>query len=330
MLFFSWEETLWMSAAALAVDRIVGDPKRLVHPVVLFGRWIRFFEHRMFVASTARHSFFRGLLLCASTTIGAGAAAWGIVAAAWAVHPWLGYAANTWLISTTIAWKGLRDAGLQVYVPLSEGRLAEARTYTGYIVGRDTRELDEAECSRAAVETVAENTVDAVVSPVVFALLGGAPLAFVYRAANTLDSMVGYRNERYEWFGKASARLDDALNYVPARLTSLLLACAAAVAGRNPGNGVRALRAVAAFARLHPSPNSGIPESAVAGALGIRLGGVNIYNGVPSRRATLGWGKRPLEPKDIERTVALLEWSGALLTGGIICTVAFVTWLNGA
>ncbi len=317
-----------MAAAALAIDRIVGDPERLVHPVVLFGRWIRWAETRMYTESTARHSFLRGLLLCASTTVGAGAAAWCIVSAASVLHPWAGYAVNTWLISTTIAWKGLRDAGVKVYVPLSRGNLPEARTYTGYIVGRDTHSLNEAECARAAVETLAENTVDAVVSPVVFALIGGAPLAFLYRAANTLDSMVGYRNARYEWFGKASARLDDALNYIPARLAGLLLSCAAAFCAG--ASGLRALRAVAEFAHLHPSPNSGIPESAVAGALGIRLGGVNTYNGVPSRRASMGWGERPLRITDIMRAVSLLEWSGALLTGGLVCAALLVTLLTGA
>lgn len=319
-----------MVAAALAVDRLVGDPERLVHPVVLFGRWIRLFERHMYTAETARRSFLRGLLLCASTVAFAGAAAWGIVAASSAVHPWLGYAANVWLISTTIAWKGLRDAGKKVYEPLVKGDLPEARKYTGYIVGRDTHSLDEAECSRAAVETVAENTVDAVVSPVVFALLGGAPLAFLYRAANTLDSMVGYRNERYEWFGKASARLDDALNYVPARLTGLLIAAAAAISGGSAALGRKAIRSIAAFAHLHPSPNSGIPESAVAGALGIRLGGVNSYNGVLSKRATLGFGERPLEKNDIVRSITLLDGSSTLLTGGIVCAALLTTWLNGA
>ncbi len=318
-----------MAAAALAVDRIVGDPERIVHPVVLFGRWIRVFEKHMYKAEAARGTFLRGLLLCASTVVGAGAAAWAVVAAASAVHPWLGYAANVWLISTTIAWKGLRDAGKKVYEPLTAGDLPEARKYTGYIVGRDTHSLDEAECSRVAVETVAENTVDAVVSPVVYALLGGAPLAFLYRAANTLDSMVGYRNERYERFGKASARLDDALNYVPARLAGLLLAAAAAVT-RGGAAGWKALRSIAAFARLHPSPNSGIPESAVAGALGIRLGGVNSYNGVLSKRATMGFGERPLEMNDIVRSIALLDGTSALLTGGIVCAAVWITWLSGA
>ena len=140
-----------------------------------------------------------------------------------AIHLWLGYAVSTWLISTTIAIKGLKDAAYLVYNPLRKGNLADARKYTGYIVGRDTDALHEEELTRAVVETVAENIVDAVIAPLFYALIGGAPLAMLYRASNTLDSMVGYRNDRYRHFGWASARWDDAMNWIPARLTGLLL-----------------------------------------------------------------------------------------------------------
>ena len=321
---FSLEETLWMVAAALAVDLAVGDPARLPHPVVAIGRWIRWVERITYVEAPKERSFRFGVLLCASTVLLSGAAAYAIVAVCASLHPWLGYAANVWLISTTIAWRGLADAGLRVYRPLSGGRLDEARRYTGYIVGRDTAELDEGELTRATVETVAENTVDAVLSPVFFALLGGAAGAFAYRAANTLDSMVGYRNARYEWYGKASARLDDALNFLPARLAALLLAAAAALRGRSAADARRALRSARRFARLHPSPNCGYPESAVAGALGIRLGGVNRYGGVESVRAYMGEPLQPLAKEHILRTVGLLHAFGGLLLGGLLCAAAWV------
>ncbi len=178
-----------------------------------------------------------------------------------------------------------------VYVPLVEGRLDEARKYVGYIVGRDTAMLDEREASRAAVETVAENTVDALVSPLLFALIGGAPLAMLYRAANTLDSMVGYRNEKYIWFGWCSARTDDVLNYIPARLTGVMLTISALFFRHMKAR--QAVRAIFAFAHLHPSPNSGIPESAVAGALGIELGGTNVYFGVAERAGKNGLADAP-------------------------------------
>jgi len=321
--WFTWEETLWMTAAALLLDRIVGDPARLPHPVVAIGRWIRWVETKTYVQQPKGRSILFGVLLCASTVAASALTAYAIVRACAWVHPWLGYAANVWLVSTTIAWKGLADAGLRVYRPLADGDLDEARLYTGYIVGRDTAELDEGELTRAAVETVAENTVDAVLSPVVFALLGGAAGAFAYRAANTLDSMVGYRNEKYRWYGRASARLDDALNYAPARAAGALLAAAAALRGASASG---ALRAIRRFAKLHPSPNSGIPESAVAGALGIRLGGVNRYGGVESRRAYMGEPLRPLGKEHIVQTVGLLHAFGALLLGGLACAAAWVTW----
>lgn len=319
---FGWAESLWMVAAALAVDRLVGDPARLPHPVVLIGRWIRWLEAKTYAKEPKGRSFRFGVLLCLTTTFGSAAAAYAIVQLCLLVHPWLGYAANVWLISTTIAWKGLADAGWRVYRPLRDGRIDEARTYTGYIVGRDTDRLEESELTRATVETMAENTVDAVLSPVLFALLGGAAGAFFYRAANTLDSMVGYRNETYVWYGKASARLDDALNYVPARLAGCLLA---AVAFAGGGSVSRALRTIRRDASAHPSPNSGYPESAVAGALGIRLGGRNVYGGVESFRAYMGEALRPMERDDIRRTIRMLHAFGTLLLGGIVCAAAFAT-----
>lgn len=323
MLFFTMEESLWMVCAALAVDAAIGDPTRLPHPVVMMGRWIRWIETHTYRKEPKKRSFLLGVFLCGTTVMGSAAAAYAAVWLCVWVHPWLGYAANVWLISTTIACRGLAEAGLRVYRPLAECRLDEARTYTGYIVGRDTQELDEPELARATVETVAENTVDAVLSPVFFALLGGAPGAFLYRAANTLDSMVGYRNERYRWYGKASARLDDALNYVPARMAGLLLALSAALCGHSARASAASIRQ---YARLHPSPNSGYPESAVAGALGIRLGGVNRYGGVESRRAYMGEATRGLESRDIKRTVTLLYVFTGLLFGGVVCAAAIVTW----
>ncbi|GIP38781.1 hypothetical protein J31TS4_20610 [Paenibacillus sp. J31TS4] len=258
----------------------------------------------------------KGALLATVTVTASAACAFLLVWAARWLHPCLGYAVNTWLIAATIAIKGLKDAAMQVYRPLASGDLAEARRYTGYIVGRETARLEERELTRATVETVAENTVDAVVSPLVFALLGGAPLAMAYRAVNTLDSMVGYRNDRYLYFGWASARLDDVLNWVPARLTGLLLPLAALLT--PPASAKRALASVRRFARLHPSPNSGFPEAAVAGALGIELGGRNVYGGRVSERARMGWPLEELQRGHIVQTVRLLVRVSHLLMGGIL------------
>ena len=165
----------------------------------------------------------KGVLLTVSTVVLSFCLMLVLILAARSIHEWLGYLVSTWFISTTIAIKGLKDAAYLVYNPLRTGNLADARKYTGYIVGRDTDELGEEELTRAVVETVAENIVDAVIAPLFYALIGGAPLAMLYRASNTLDSMVGYRNDRYRHFGWASARWDDVMNWIPARLTGLLL-----------------------------------------------------------------------------------------------------------
>ena len=240
-----------------------------------------------------------------------------LILAARSIHAWLGYLVSTWFISTTIAIKGLKDAAYLVYNPLRAGNLADARKYTGYIVGRDTDALDEEELTRAVVETVAENIVDAVIAPLFYALIGGAPLAMLYRASNTLDSMVGYRNDRYRHFGWASARWDDAMNWIPARLTGLLLILVALL---QPGlSAKRAAAAIRRFAHLHPSPNSGIPESAVAGALGIELGGLNVYGGAASERARLGWPLRPRTQQDIVYAVRMLYGVSFVVMGGLLC-----------
>lgn len=322
-MLYSFQELLLLVAAAIAIDWIVGDPKWPTHPVIWIGRWIARME-RQLRRERYQHRPIAGKLLgsvlAISTLLMSWLTMWGVVHAADALHPWAGYAVSAWFISTTIAVKGLKQAAMLVYVPLVEGRLQEARKYVGYIVSRDTTALDEQEAVRATVETVSENTVDAFVAPIVFALLGGAPLAMLYRAANTLDSMVGYRNERYVHFGWCSARIDDVLNLIPARLTGLMLTL---IAWMTPG--LRAgdcMRAIMAFARKHPSPNSGFPESAVAGALGIELGGRNVYFGVVSERARMGWSTRPLEAEDIRRAVSMLYGVSILSMAGVI-----VAWL---
>ncbi|MDF2924253.1 MAG: cobalamin biosynthesis protein CobD [Paenibacillaceae bacterium] len=323
MLLYSLEATLWMLLAAITVDLLIGDPPWPTHPVIWIGRLIRLLEGR--IRTDPRNTLSpaalkrRGIILTASTVFLSGGFIYGVTAGLGALHPWLGYAVHIWFVSTTIAIKGLRQAAMLVYRPLSEGKLSDAREKVGYIVGRDTQMLDEPEITRAAVETVAENTVDAVVAPLFFALLGGAPLAMAYRAANTLDSMVGYKNEKYIWFGWASARWDDVLNLLPARLTAVLLALAACFSrGMSP---LRSLRSVRRFARLHPSPNSGYPEAAVAGALGVELGGRNTYGGAVSERARMGWPLRPLGREDIIGTIRLLYRVGYLLAGGCICGI---------
>jgi len=253
-------------------------------------------------------------------------------------HPWAALGGEIWLISTTIATQGLARSAYRVLIPLKQGDLAAARHQISQIVGRDTHHMDEKDITRATIETVAENIVDGVISPLFYACLGGAPLAMAYRAVNTLDSMVGYRNEKYYAFGWAAARLDDLANYIPARLTGLVLVLAAWFSGLRSGSGKagclrykfalhragEAWRIMRRDSRRHPSLNSGIPEAAVAGALRIQLGGLNYYQGKPEERARLGDAVEPLEIRHAVQTVKLLYLSTGLFV--IFIGLIYLGW----
>ncbi|MDO7907328.1 adenosylcobinamide-phosphate synthase CbiB [Paenibacillus sp. JX-17] len=294
----------WIIAAAYALDRLIGDPRWIPHPVIGMGKAITALEKRIRARTNTDKGLKRaGMLLPLLVAGGAFTASWLLLVLLYWIHPWLAAAAHVMLIATTIAAKGLRDAGREVYLHLKRRDLPGARRSLGMIVGRDTGHLGEAEIVRGTVETVAENIVDAVVSPLFYALIGGAPLALAYRAVNTLDSMVGYKNEKYIHLGWASARLDDIANFVPARLTAGLLIGAAWLFRMDAASSLRMVRR---DARLHPSPNSGFPESAVAGALGIRLGGENVYHGVRSFRAYMGEPLREMNAEDITKTSRLM------------------------
>jgi adenosylcobinamide-phosphate synthase len=332
MLFYSLQEIAFMLIAAIIIDWLIGDPKWPTHPVIYIGRFIRLLEKQLqppesssiiSESNKSRSDKLCGILLCFWTIGFCFGLMWVILEICNLIHPWLGYAVNTWFISTTIAIKGLKDAGLLVYRALQKANLIEARTYVGYIVGRDTTDLSEREVVRATIETIAENIVDAVVSPLLYALLGGAPLAILYRASNTLDSMVGYKNETYLHFGWASARWDDLLNWIPARITGLLLVISTLFDSSMAT--IQSWKSIRMFAHLHPSPNSGIPESAVAGAIGIELGGRNFYAGITSDRARMGWPLKIMSPVDILSTIKLLFCVSYICVGGLLCTL-FVLW----
>lgn len=295
---------VWVIWAAVVLDLLIGDPRWLPHPVIGMGKAIRRVEGWIRQRATTAQSLKRaGILLPVIVAGGSFALAWLLLELCGAIHSWLAWGVEIVLIATTIAIKGLREAGLEVYGHLRSGNIAEARRSLSMVVGRDTGHLDEPEIVRGTVETVAENIVDAVIAPLFFALIGGAPLAMAYRAVNTLDSMVGYKNEKYLHIGWASARLDDIANWIPARLTAGLLTMVAAMLSLQ---WKKAIKMVRRDARKHPSPNSGFPESAVAGALGVRLGGENSYQGVISFRAYMGDPERPLEAEHIRVTNRLL------------------------
>lgn len=296
---------------AYVVDRLIGDPRKLVHPVVIIGKGISILESliRKFFGKE-KYLKVAGLLFPIVIVGGT----YGVVACLLygvsLIHGWLAIALEIWLISTTVATKGLGDAGMEVYRFLKNKDIDNARKSLGMIVGRDTGQLDESEISRGTIETVAENIVDAIISPFFFALIGGAPLAMAYRAVNTLDSMVGYKNEQYQNLGWASARLDDLANYLPARLTAVMLLGACWLKKLSVSN---AWRMIKRDARLHPSPNSGFTEAGVAGALGVQLGGTNYYQGIASHRAKMGEPTRRIVGDDIIKTVEIMRLT-ALIT----------------
>jgi adenosylcobinamide-phosphate synthase len=314
------EPVWWLVPAALAMDMLVGDPSWLPHPVTAIGWLVGLLDSRLRDARLApRWLIARGFLLwvlVVSAAIGVTAV---LVSASHSVNVALGSWLSVWIVSTTMAANGLSRAAGKIAEALRQGDLATARARTAEIVGRDTAALSESELVRAAVESVAENTVDGVVSPMLYAALGGAPLAMAYRAVNTMDSMLGYKDEDYLHFGRAAARLDDFFNYVPARLTGVFMCVAAALAGRSARRGLSTwLR----DARRHPSPNAGIPESVMAGSLGVQLGGLNYYDGIPRERARMGDPLRLFRVDDIDAACWMM-----LLTSMIACvTFTFLVY----
>jgi adenosylcobinamide-phosphate synthase len=251
-----------------------------------------------------------GFLVAMAVYLITGAAAWGAIYAAGLAHPLAGDAVAVLVIYVAIAPRDLARHGMAVYRALAGGELAEARRRVAAIVGRDTESLDAAGVARAAVESVAESTVDGVTAPLLFAVVAGPVGAIVYRAINTLDSMFGHQDAQYRDFGWAAARIDDLANYLPARLTAPLLCLAAALLGQRP---LAAVRVLVRDGRKHPSPNAGLIEAAVAGALGVQLGGRNYYAGVPLDRPTQGEPHVPPAARHIRAAIALMLTTAALV-----------------
>jgi adenosylcobinamide-phosphate synthase len=224
---------------------------------------------------------------------------------------------------TTLAARDLIDHVLAVQRALQSMSLAEARTAVAHIVGRDTKEMNESDIVRATVETIAESTADGIVAPLFYLVLGGAPLALAYKAISTLDSMVGHLDDRYRWFGWASARVDDMANFFPARITALLLVLSAGIVSRSWSVMQQAWQILLRDGSRHPSPNSGHPEAAMAGALGVQLGGMNYYDGLPVERPCLGDPVQPLTRAHIGRALELMIWTSLI---GMLLGIGWLLW----
>ena len=295
--------------SAVLMDSILGDPRSFPHPVVMIGRVISFWHKRLFTGS---RSFMRGLILCAVTLLATGIAVWAILRVS-GCHVLV----RIYLLYSALAWRDLKDETAPVVSCLLRNDLPNARAYLARVVGRDTQNLDEAEITRAVVETIAENSIDGVMSVLFFAGLGqvmnadyGACMCvWLFKATSTLDSMVGY--ESFGRYGTASARLDDALNFIPARLGGMVIV----IAGR---------RGLLVFMRdrlKHDSPNSAHGESAFAGALDVRLGGGAFYEGVFEPREWLNPEGNDAMPEDVISAWRLLDASCSLFTILVILLV---------
>ena len=290
--------------AGFVADRFLGDPAT-GHPVAAFGRFAHDVEQRVWADDAVTGAAYTAVL------VGGAGAAGAVIAGATRRRPILQAvttAAVTWAV---LGGRSLGREAAAVHHHLAADDLPAARRRLTHLVGRDTENLDEGEIARAVVESVAENSSDAVVAPLLAGAFAGVPGLVVYRAANTLDAMVGHRGERYGRFGWASARLDDLLNLVPSRVSALLAAVLAPAVG---GDTRRALDVWRRDAPHHPSPNAGPVEAAFAGALGVRLGGVNTYRDRVEDRHTLGDG-RPVEPGDISRSIRLADLVGFAALG---------------
>lgn len=290
----------WAVLGGFLLDALLGDPAWLPHPVVLMGRCISALEKHLRTAlpKTPRGELAGGAAVAAVLPLGTlavtGLACW----AAARLHPALGLALQMLWCGQALAAKGLAQESRNVYKELAKGDLPAARRAVARIVGRDTQNLTAAGVTRAAVETVAENTSDGVIAPLLYMLLGGAPLALTYKAINTMDSMLGYKNEKYLYFGRCAAKLDDAANWLPSRLAALLWVAAAALTGNSARGAWRIWRR---DRRRHASPNSAQTESACAGALGVQLAGPAYYFGEYYDKPTIGDPLREIEPRDILR-----------------------------
>lgn len=310
------------------LDLWLADPSWMPHPVVLMGKCITRLEKflRVHFPSTPRGELAAGRVLAVVLPVGTLVLTSAVCFLAYWLHPVLGLVIQTLWCWQALAVEGLAVESRNVYRCLAAGDLSAARKAVSRIVGRDTQALNEEGVTKAAVETVAENFSDGVMAPLLYMLLGGAPLALCYKAINTMDSMVGYKNERYLYFGRAAAKLDDIANYLPSRLAALFWIAAAALTGQHAGSAWKIWRR---DRRNHASPNSAQTESACAGALEVQLAGPAYYFGEYYDKPTIGDARRPVEPRDILRANRMLFAASTLaVVLGLAIRAGIVFWLR--
>lgn len=294
-----------MIAAGFLLDLLLGDPAFFYHPVRLVGKLIEGLERfiRRVFGKSERGLLFGGIVLAVSVVSITAGVSWLLVWAAERISRTLSFLLSCVMCYQLLAVKSLKTESMKVYAALKEGNLQKARKAVSMIVGRDTERLSETGVAKAAVETVAENTSDGVIAPLFYLAIGGPVLGWAYKAVNTMDSMIGYKNETYLYLGRAAARLDDVLNYIPARLSALLMIAASFLLGLD---GKNAFKIFLRDRYNHASPNSAQTESVCAGALRVMLAGDAYYFGKLYKKKTIGDDLRPVEAEDIRRANRLL------------------------
>jgi adenosylcobinamide-phosphate synthase len=295
--------------AAVLIDWIVGDPYWFPHPVIYIGKLIKALENRgRKLCKTPKalklYGGFIVLIVCVVTFLIP-----FLLLRFTKEIPWLYHTLNITMLWTTLAARSLHKEGIKVYHALENNDIQDARLKLSYIVGRDTTNLSEDEIIRADVETVAENTSDGIIAPLFFAAIGGAPLAMMYKGVNTMDSMLGYLNEKYRHIGFFPAKNDDVFNYIPARITGILMGLSAPIV---KGNIINSLKIMIRDRRNHKSPNCAYPEAAAAGAMNVQLGGTNTYFGEVMVKPTIGDKNQSLSKVHIKDTIKLMYSSEVL------------------
>ena len=302
------------------LDMLIGDPHGWPHLVILYGKFISFFEKATYDRFNKKLG---GLLLVLYMLIIAAGVPLLLLWLCWKIHPVIYVIVGTVLVWQCLAARSLKDESENVYYELQVNGLEAGRHAVSMIVGRDTEVLDEAGVVRAAVETVAENTSDGEIAPMFYIALFGPVGGCLYKAVNTMDSMVGYKNKRYADFGTVAARTDDVFNFIPARLAALLMILAAKLGGFDPDGAWRIFRR---DRYKHASPNSAQTESVMAGALQVRLAGDAVYGGVVHRKEYIGDDIRPIEAEDIHRSHRMLMIT-SLLALGLAAVLRLLVWI---
>ena len=312
------------------LDLILGDPVWLYHPVRLIGHMISGGEKlaRRLFPKTRRGEFVGGMVLSVCVILISGAVPFFLLWGCRLLNPWLAFGVECFFCYQILATKSLKKESMRVYDQLKKGDLVSARKYLSWIVGRDTEQLTEEQVTKAAVETVAENASDGVIAPLFYMFLGGAPLAFLYKGVNTLDSMIAYKNEKYLYFGRFAARTDDVFNWVPAAISGLLMILSAFLCGLN---GKNAWRIWKRDRHNHASPNSAKTEAACAGALEVQLAGDAYYFGKLVKKKTIGDPIRKVQVEDIRTANRLLYTTAvtALVLFGAVASLILILWRGG-